>query len=409
MINHRSSPGRILANERGVALPIAVLGLIAVSLMVTGALISSSTEMALTAAHVDGTQSLYEVDAAVEDFVRASHAAGTVTLGASTHTYAGAPYTMNVATLRSEDGTAGNQSNVTRTYSIAAARASGRGRRVALFVTATRQWFTVETDVNQGVGSGGGIANSGNSQISAFSDLCANENSLGVAVAFTNDVSQHDKEELDLSRIDGDTTTLTNVSRTQLIQQSLGNMTKAEFFRYATIKFGYDDNAQFPSSAHPSSFDYGYDNKLNWGCPRDMVTCDAGSPNDSTKVPIIAIEAGGATIDLQGDHGQGILYVHNGSVKITGQFLFKGIIIVEAGSDSNSGRFEIAGTGAEGTKIEGALIATGGVKDSRLSGNAVVNYNMCAVDGAEAALNAAQGNNTAFTFATTHSWMELVQ
>ncbi|HEU0078732.1 MAG TPA: hypothetical protein VFQ76_13855, partial [Longimicrobiaceae bacterium] len=142
------------------------------------------------------------------------------------------------------------------------------------------------------------------------------------------------------------------------------------------------------------------------------VNCAAaGAGADTLKYPSIAVDANGGAIDLQGDHGQGILIVMNGSLKISGNFLFKGIIIVE-------GYTEITGTAGKTTsKVEGALVALGQnttqtnkIDESVTKGNAVISYNRCQVKTAQDAFNARQLNNPTFTAPqASFAWFELVR
>src|SRR5688500_17498727 len=56
-------------NERGVALPLALLGLVSVSLLVTTALVTSSTELAISGAHQDATAALYTAEGGLQAYV----------------------------------------------------------------------------------------------------------------------------------------------------------------------------------------------------------------------------------------------------------------------------------------------------------------------------------------------------
>ena len=55
--------------ERGVALPLALLGLVGVSLIVTTALLTSSTEYAISSAHQDATRALYIAEGGLQAYV----------------------------------------------------------------------------------------------------------------------------------------------------------------------------------------------------------------------------------------------------------------------------------------------------------------------------------------------------
>ncbi len=399
----------LLGDTRGVALPVALMALVVISLLVTAALLTSSTEMGLSSAHSEGVRSLYGADAALEGFVydRAvlAQTGDTKALATGAYTKMIGSESFNIAVTelaetRTEDATNGSASQV---FSITAERSTGRGRSVGAFIATGRSWTLINTQIDEGVATGGGIRNSGNSEISAFSDICANEGGSGVAVRFTNDVTDAEKAQLDITRIEGDTATLTDVSSEQMISYALGGATREDVFAKATIKFGYDGAPDYADSNKPTSFnpsDIG--SSYHWGCPARVIACEAAE--DSLKVPVIAIDAKGKTLDFQGEHGQGILYIYNGNVKITGKFVFFGVVIIDGGY------FEVAGTGTDGTKIEGSLLSTGGVKDSRISGNAVVNYNSCAVESSESAFNQnAESGAAQVLNGGTYGWFERIR
>ncbi|HVH13694.1 MAG TPA: hypothetical protein VM759_11610, partial [Longimicrobium sp.] len=56
--------------RRGIALPVALVGLVAVSLLVTTALLTSSTEFAISAANTAGSRALYTAENGMQEFVR---------------------------------------------------------------------------------------------------------------------------------------------------------------------------------------------------------------------------------------------------------------------------------------------------------------------------------------------------
>lgn len=402
--------GRVAClDQRGVALPIALLGLVVVSLMVTAALLTSSTEVALSSAHSDGTRSLYQADAALEGFVASrAQAVSSGKTGlrpdtAYTYTLSGAGnFAVEVSRLVNRTTSSGSSRTQTEVFSLLTEPPAGRGRRVSAFVTTRKSWTVINNNINEGVATGGAVVNSGNSTISASSTICTNPAGSNTAVRFTNDVTQAEKDKLDLSKIVGDTATLASVSSAELIRHALGGATRDDIKNSASIKFGYNGFPAYDESKKASSLTYADTSRYHWGCPARLVTCD--SPSDSLKVPSIVINAGGKTINLQGDHGQGILYVFNGNLKITGTFLFFGAIIIDGGS------FEVAGTGTDGTKIEGSLLASEGVKDSRISGNAMVNYNSCAITAAQNAFNQnAETNASQILDPATYAWYEVLR
>jgi hypothetical protein len=182
-----------------------------------------------------------------------------------------------------------------------------------------------------------------------------------------------------------------------------------DFANLADIKFGPKfGQADFPNNAK-AQWD-ATDTRMRWGCPTQMgITC-----TDTAAIkyyPIVAIDAKGGTVDLQGDHGQGILIVVNGSLKITGNFLFKGIMLID-------GYIDMTGTGGKtGSKIEGSVVAFGRntnqasrVDESQSSGNAVIAYNRCEVKEAQNSFNRrARQFPTYSAPSTTFAWFEVVR
>ncbi|HEX6040742.1 hypothetical protein, partial [Longimicrobium sp.] len=55
-----------LRGRRGVALPLALTGLVVVSLLVTTAMLTGSTESSISAAQSNGTRSLYDAESALQ-------------------------------------------------------------------------------------------------------------------------------------------------------------------------------------------------------------------------------------------------------------------------------------------------------------------------------------------------------
>jgi hypothetical protein len=191
-----------------------------------------------------------------------------------------------------------------------------------------------------------------------------------------------------------------------------------ELTRYATHAFGpqFADHKSYRGSwpgGRPSSLTTGNQPRpatdvLNWGCPgamdeRSHCTTHGG---DTTHYPIVVIDAGGGTIILNGDHGQGWLIVVNGHLDIQGNFTYRGVIAVE-------GLLDIRGTGSGDAKIEGAVLATGkvslarGTESSDVAGSAVIRYNRCAIASAENALNQQLLNQANIVFSRRpYGWFE---
>lgn len=402
-----------LRNQRGIALPLALVGLLVVSLLVTAALMTSSSEAALSNAHREGVRSLMAADGALDEYVavkaQLAQSAPYVSLVSGTEpvTSGARDFQLTTARLRHtilppQNGTG----TVLESFSILAEPAGGRGRSAGALLDVIRTYGYITANIDAGAVFGGGVTINGSSKVTAYTDMCAANTSTN-AVRFTNDVSASDKN-ISSNNIEGDTATYTDISSAQLIGHVLGGATLDQLARQATIKFGYDGQPAFNKSNKASALLHPDTSAYNWGCPRGMESgCAADA--DTSKFPIVSIDASNLsskTVVLSGDHGQGILLVRNGDLKLTGTFLFKGIVLVDGSIFIEGG----AGGAANESKIEGSVVATGGLKDSRLNGNAVIKQNQCAIAEAQQHANDDAAENAAQIFSgRPRGWFEIVR
>ncbi|HEX6042024.1 hypothetical protein, partial [Longimicrobium sp.] len=201
-----------------------------------------------------------------------------------------------------------------------------------------------------------------------------------------------------------------NKSGQDFINQILDNRSLEDFANLANIKFGpMFGTTSFPNNARPSW--NASDTLFRWGCPLSVGVDCSGAGSATTFYPVIAIDANGGVVDLQGQHGQGILIVLNGSLQITGNFRFKGIMLID-------GYIDMSGTGGQtGSKIEGSVVAFGNntnqrsrVDESETMGNAVISYNRCEVNAAQEAYNRMARDKPVYGApTTTFAWYEVVR
>jgi hypothetical protein len=133
------------------------------------------------------------------------------------------------------------------------------------------------------------------------------------------------------------------------------------------------------------------------------VDC-SGTNADTAYYPLIAIDADSGEVDLQGDHGQGILVVINGNIKISGRFQFKGVILVE-------GSLDITGT----VDIEGAVVAFNTItvgnnaNDAQdlATGTLNITYDPCAINRAQQAYNVTAPSR--WMSKPAYGWFEVVR
>lgn len=399
------------ADRRGAALPVALMGLVAVSLLVTAALFTSSTEFAISAAHRTAATSLFDADAGLEQFVADRIRLGGIdtTSTGSVVGPGGARYVVQVARLRDNTSTLGSTMKRDEVFSLLVQPASGRGRGVGAFIDTKREAPLLDTNINAGATSGGDLRVSGSATISdgrSGTNYCnATNNTSQYAVQVTagstielgNNARRHLEGAADTA----------DFTKEQLAQNVLGpNMTLRSLAQSAGIKFGREfGKGDFETQVITSDSTIGYDPRYDWGCPASLgIACPrASSANRHT---VVAIDANGGTVKINGRYGQGMLIVLNGSLEIQGNFTYKGIILVERDMFIRGGS-----AGAE-SKIEGSVISFGSSStvEDNISGTATIKFNTCAIADAENALNSnALANATQKRAGATYSWYELIR
>lgn len=396
-------------DERGVALPLALMGLVVVTLLVTAALLSSSTEMATSQARTDGSQGLYRAEAAVDRYLSAVALAGARlqdSTGVRTYTLAdGDPATtdprIRLTNTTLSVVTAANGA-VTRTFSVLSEPLRGevaRGRAVVAMVTQnTPPPMPFATNVKSAIALGGDLDVNGNAfTISGrlqTSDTCASRGVDAVEKTSDSDITanniNHMRNFIGVDAAGNATSgtsairTVAGVSREQLAYAALGlqpGQTLDDLIAAlpASKKFG-------PRFGSPVS---AFDGRVDW---QDKVA---------------VVDANGGAVELLGDSG--VVIIVNGHVRMRGSTSFKGIIIVE-------GNFDLAGT----PTVNGAIISlgiretpTGNIinLDSNAIGNGhvTVQFNKCSIKAAERAFRNASADGAIPTTLTPFAWFEVVR
>lgn len=404
--SHSRRPGRLSGTE-GLALPVALLGLVAVSVLVTSALVTSSTELSLSRAHQDGTRSLYAANGALERFVAQRAAMTTNTenrlaTGSYPVTVAtGEAYSVAVANLYSGDPVAQSGGSYSRkeTYSLLAAPATGRGRSVGAFVEVSRFATAISFNVDSGLTLGSDATVTGSATISDGSSAGAACDSASAPAAIRHADGTEVNEQGSGHDIYGAVIEDSRASA-QLMAHVLNGHDLAELTQYATFRFG-------PMFGQPAFTDGVSQTATNpsyrWGCPAQLVTgCSA---QQAAFFPTVVIDANGGTVDLTGVHAQGVLVVRNGNIHIRGNFKFAGILLVE-------GTLLITGT----PRIEGGVIAMGDEAiidpgdDTTTSGNSLIRFNKCQIVEAQKGMTLSSMNTAPQTIDTsTFAWFEVVR
>lgn len=389
-------------DRSGVALPVTLFGLLVVSVLIVGVLLTSSTEAVLSFAHRDATAHLYAAEGAVQAYVASQN---TLIQPASNKPWLapGSPASdsvrLRIERLADFDVEAGAQESHA-VYSIQAEPLRG-GRGVTAFIRVVQQMlgdFNADIDAALTLGGDARIAGGTKSGVdwkisnggdAPGSDGCSPADSANHAIVYASDADVSIQGQA-RGKIRGDSAQAA-AERDALIRSVLGGASIRDLAWNADIKFGSYFNEPPYTKQHVIS---GNSNrKYDWGCPgrMDQVKhCYNAAGYDSTYYPVVAIDAENTTINVSNWHGQGMLIVINGSLLIDGQFLYRGIVIAER-------NVIIQGGGQIPPAIEGAVIAagqmivdselTGDPDDSESAGHATIRFNRCAINAVVDAFN----------------------
>jgi len=408
---------RALRNERGVALPLAMIGLVVVSILVTAALVSSSTDLAISSAQQDATRGVYNAEEALETTVgRIDVALRADSFTAPSTAMVPSPFALasggtGTNTIRqlyrrnpvsNADGTFAPGRAV---YCITAApvRSGGRSSRtLGAFLELDLAPDQLNLKINGAGSFGGNVEISGNASIVGQAQNVSRCGSSGKVPAI--ETSSEGKVTTSGNTVDlAQGTKQTTETKDEFQRRILGGKTPMQIAQQAHIKFG-------PKLTTLRSFPSGFkaissvprDSVANWGCPQSLqVTCTAASA-DTSYYPTIGIDAQGGQVDLQGDHGQGIMVVVNGGLRISGNFKFKGIIMVE-------GALDVTGT----VTVVGAVIGFNTITVAKVDGNndlvgtMNITYDPCVNRRAQQSFNDA--NPRFILTRPPHAWFEVVR
>jgi Tfp pilus assembly protein PilX len=407
LISRRVRPLRL--DERGIALPLALMGLVVVTLLVTAALLSSSTEMATSQAHTDGAQGLYQAEAAVDRYVSAVAIASARlqdSTGVRTYTLADDdPGTtdprVQLTTTTLSAVTAANGA-VTRRFSIVSEPMRGntaRGRAVVAMVTqVTPPPLPFNTNVKSAIALGGDLDVNGNAfTISGrlqSSDTCASRGVDAVQKTSDSDITANNLNHM--RNFIGTDTLGNSTSGNSAITTVAG--ASREQLAYAALGLAAGQTLDDLINALPPSKKFG----PRFGTP---VSAFDGRVDWTDKVAVV--DGNGGAVELQGDSG--VVIIVNGHVRMRGSSSFKGIIIVE-------GNFDLAGT----PTVNGAIISLG-IRETpegniiNLDTNAIgnghvtVQFNKCSIRAAERAFRNASADGALPSTNAPFAWFELVR
>lgn len=389
--------------SRGIALPVALLALVAVTLMVATVMLTSGSEGAVARAHVDATQSLYDAEAGLLGYVTGQAAnQAALALGTQNVTVPGTTRQVQVTTtLLYQQGVVPNP--VFATYAVTAEglrTISGAqtvsGRAITALVRQYTQSKSLGLNIQSAITLGGDLDVNGN----AFT--VNGRNSCGQGAGFQA-VQMSDSSQISVSGNDNkwdnfigsdngsntqgrtaiDSTSLT---RSQLASQVLGNKSISQIVALlpASKKWCTSSTQCQYKSGSPATF------RPLW--PGAMPAGDS----------VAVIDANGGTVEVSS--GGGLLIITNGSLLMKGNDSFNGIIIVE-------GNFTLSGT----PTVTGALISLAMNGQNQIiqdqsaiaNGHVTVQFDQCKVANALTAFSSQAQPPT--TSSTVFAWSELVR
>jgi Tfp pilus assembly protein PilX len=358
-------PASRLHNERGIALAVAIFALVVIGALVAGTFFAGRLEQQSGQNGVYAGQAAEGAEAALSDAL--------ATMNATTLTAMLVGDTQGLTSTTSLGGVYGSTSSSVRrlTTSLFMVEALGQRNDAAGTQVAKRKLGTIirlasaNISVNAGLTALGDVLVSGNSTVSGTDATPSEWTAAGVTCPPTADVAG--------VRYNGTldqkgSSTITGSPKTQLdptldSTNIFGgtNFAALKAMRTLTLTSNVSGLAAAVTGS-PAVCNTAVE--TNWGAPTDKTSpCFNYFP--------IIYHYGDLSISGTGA-GQGILLVE-GNLTVQGQIDFYGPVIVTGGVD-------VRGTGSDDVKFYGGILAQNvTLDDSRLTGNATVNYSSCAI------------------------------
>ena len=386
-------------NERGVALPLALLGLVSVSLLVTTALVTSSTELAISGAHQDATAALYTAEGGLQAYVAQNGTTLQNVAGGGEFDFspAGGGDEVRLSVVGLGAQRLANQSTL-RLFTVVARPARGSGRTVAATVSQlVPSPVPLDLAITSAMTVGGDLSVNGNAfNVNGNSTACGSTGVEALRLAEDSQLTlgNAQQEETREARFVG-TTDEGVVTSGQAVIQRTGTRSElaASILNGRTID---EVAADVPSS--------------NWRYRATQPLYSNAWLEATLATPggVAVVDAQGGTISLLPRTYTGILIVLNGSVELSGNVHFDGIIIAER-------NFTLSG----GLTIDGALISLAmdgenvvenAIDDSALGNGGInVNYDRCNVQAALQAFGNVAPNTQTPIVRPTVAWLEVVR
>jgi len=376
--------GPRLSDERGIALAVAIFALVVIGALVAGTFFAGRLEQQ------SGENAFYANQAG-----EAAQAALTTTLQTTSAATLLAVTPGNSASGPSKS-LAGHASATTTikglTSSVWLVTAIGSKTNASGTQLATRSLAQLvrlnqaEITVSAGLTAMGKVSVSGNSTVSGFDAAPPYWTSNGITCPSLTDVTgvKYNGQLAQSGSADIKGNPAKKQDNTMTAANMLGGATFAQLKALATLTLTTDISGLAPATTgNPPVCNTSVTN--NWGAPTDKTNACYNY------FPII-YHYGNMGISGTGS-GQGILLVE-GDLNVQGRIDFYGPVIATGGVN-------IRGTGSDDVKFYGGVVAQDvTLDDSKLTGNAMINYSSCAIK------RAVQGSATPMALGE-RSWVQV--
>jgi Tfp pilus assembly protein PilX len=376
--------GPRLSDERGIALAVAIFALVVIGALVAGTFFAGRLEQQSGENAFYANQAGEAAQAALTTTLQTTSAATLLAIapGAS----AAGP-SKSLAGHSSATTTIKGLTSSVWLVTAVGSKANGRGTQIATRSLAQLVRLNqAEITVGAGLTAMGKVTVSGNSTVSGFDVAPPYWTSNGITCPSLSDVTGV-KYNGQLSS-SGSALIKGNPAKKQDNTMTVGNMlggaTFAQLKALATLTLTTDIAGLAPATTgNPPVCNTAVKN--NWGAPTDKTNACYNY------FPII-YHNGNMSISGSGS-GQGILLVE-GDLNVQGRIDFYGPVIATGGVN-------IRGTGSDDVKFYGGVVAQDvTLDDSKLTGNATINYSSCAVK------RAVQGSATPMALGE-RSWVQV--
>ncbi len=391
---------KVARGRRGVALPVALVGLVVMSLLVTTVLLTSTTEGAISAAQANGARALYNAEGGLSEVLRGVMVTqAPLEVGPQTLQLAESKQRVRVTTalLRSDVPDPALPNVWMRTYSLTAepvdAAGNTTGRAVVALVQQRRpRPNPLAMNITSAITLGGDMHVNGNAfTVSGQYNGCGSTGGVdAVRAASDSDISTNNTNHFNNFKgyEDGQNTSglgaieRSNLTRDQLKDNVLQGKSVEEII--ATVPLSQKFGPRWHAVGTPNRV---WDGTLGTG--------DGG---------VAVIDANRGTVEIQG--GSGVVIIVNGNLLMKGNSSFSGIIIVE-------GNFTLSGN----PTVTGALVSLAMQGENEIqqddsaiaNGSITVQYDKCAVDGALQKFGDVGHTAPATIVGTTFAWSEVVR